>query len=398
MLLLLMATLVVAPTEARMAYATPEIVVVGRRIEDAKARLDSCLARNCPADEDIDATLALAEGQIIAGKYREARTTLLQSLGRNKDQAKRYPIPVSDLYRANGRVAAHLGFDGDYYRSTWGIYRALKKGLPSAEYRHFSAQMEIAEMMGRTRGHDRARLYYEKIAGDARKAGRQDIAAIAELRSALRHLPPSMGRPVVRKIANSKDPSMRAAALEAKLALARTAYEENDLEAAQAIQTEFATFDIERPILIYSPPYEILEQEKLNDSMFGVQMNAPGPGGRAVTKNLPYGRWSTTGRLSPSFDDMWIDVGFRITRAGEVADVKVLRSRGDIFWTDPLLASIRARRYTPGADNDPNSVRLERYTYTSRYEGTTGSRLADRSPQGRIEYLDLSAGGISVPN
>ena len=92
------------------------IVVVGQRIDDASTELKACLARRCNPDEDIDATLRLAETQLLAGKYRDARTTLLASLDRNKDWAKAYPIPVSDLYRANGKVAAHLGFDKDYYR------------------------------------------------------------------------------------------------------------------------------------------------------------------------------------------------------------------------------------------------------------------------------------------
>ena len=42
------------------------------------------------SDEDIDATLRLAETQLLAGKYRDARTTLLASLDRNKDWAKGY--------------------------------------------------------------------------------------------------------------------------------------------------------------------------------------------------------------------------------------------------------------------------------------------------------------------
>ena len=33
------------------------------------------------------------------------------SIGRNRDQARGYPEPVSDLYRANARLARHLGFD-----------------------------------------------------------------------------------------------------------------------------------------------------------------------------------------------------------------------------------------------------------------------------------------------
>src|SRR5687768_3471592 len=213
------------------AAATPAaqpITVIGQRLPDLEARLSACIARNCPTDEDIDASLAVAEAQIVEGDYRAARRTLLSSLGRNKAEANAYPIPVSDLYRANGRVAAHLGYDDDYYSSTWGIYRTLKEGLPDEKYRHYSAMMEVAEMMGRTRKHERARLYYERIAESARREGRDDIATLAELRRVLRHFPPYLRESAVRNILAKSDPKFRAPVLEGKLALARMAYEQSD--------------------------------------------------------------------------------------------------------------------------------------------------------------------------
>jgi len=48
------------------------------------------------------------------------------------------------------------------------------------------------------------------------------------------------------------------------------------------------------------------------------------------------------------------------------------------------------RRYTAGKLNDPASMRSERYTYTSGYEGQTGTRAQQRSPKARVEYMDLS--------
>ncbi len=375
-----------------------DVVVTGHRIQEAKDRLAACVAKHCPADQDIDASLAVAESQIIAGKYREARETLLASLGRNKDEAKKYPIPVSDLYRANGRVAAHLGFDSDYYSSTWGIYRTLKAGLPSDQARQFSALMEVAEMMGDTRGHERARHYYESIAAQARKAGLPDVAALAELRMLLRHSQPGPARDAaIRKIADMADPAVRAASLEAKLALARIAYERKDEPAAAALQAQFGTMNIKRPILIYAPPYSAPEKSADNGSDFAVRMGGKGDSGMTAASALPYAQFSTTSRIAPSFDDMWVDVGFRITSEGKVSDVKVLHKRGDEFWAKPLLASIRGRRYTPGRADDPGSYRVERYTYTSAYERQTGSHMVDRSPNGRVEYFDLSPMGITAP-
>lgn len=403
------------------------IVVVGEHISDAREGLRTCLSRRCPPNEDIDATLRLAETQLLAGKYRDARKTLLESLGRNKDHARAYPIPVSDLYRANGKVAAHLGFDKDYYNSTWGIYRTLKFGLPSADQRRLTAMMEVAEMMFRTRGHTRARIYYDRVAKEARKVGRPDVAAIAELRSAVRHLPPnsSIQLQEIRRIAGMDGKSMRAPVIEAKMALARLAYQKGDEAEAARQQRELANLNIRRPMLIYSPSYSMVQQEVDSGSEFGFPFAPPpgvggdssaggggptagpaSPGGGdpggiqssnrvSMTSILALSQWSTLKRIAGNFEDMWIDVGFRITEEGRVADPQILRSKGDLFWAAPLMASIRGRRYTAGKLN-ASSYRRERYTYTSGYEGQTGTRVSQRSPKARVEYVDLS--DISAPD
>jgi hypothetical protein len=394
------------------------IVVVGERIDDASAGLKACLARNCKPDEDIDATLALAETQLLAGKYREARTTLLASLRRNKVFADVYPIPVSDLYRANGKVAASLGFDQDYYRSTFGIYSTLKHGLPSGDTRKYMAMIEVAEMMYRTRGHTRARLYYEQIADRARRDGRDDIAALAELRSAIRHLPPgsAMQMAAIRKVAVLQGDKMHAPVLEAKLALARMAYQKGDEAGAQAIVGDLARLNIKRPILIYQPSYAMVARELDSGSEFDVSLERPlarggepsgslssppvgkdGAEGRgaSVTNTLAVMQWSTMKRMAGNFDDMWADIAFRITPEGRVSDLQITRSKGDLYWTKPLLISMAGRRYTPSKPHNPSSVRTERYTYTSGYEVQTGARTAVHSPKARVEMIDLSE--LSVP-
>ena len=412
---LLSAALSTTALEAKTGAGDPAIVISAQRIQAQKTALAACLARNCPANEDIDATLALAESQLIEGKYHDARKTLLASLGRNKDEAARYPIPLSDLYRANGRVAADLGLDSDYYRSTWAIYRTLKYGLPSDEVRQLSAMMEVAEMIYRTRGHPFARMYYERIARRARAAGRPDIAALAELRSAIRHLPPGSVWQVkeVKRIAGLQGTDLRAAALEGKLALARIAYAKGNEPEAEAIKADLAALNIKRPILIYSPPYDM----PVRDTPRGSEIENPVT--REVVVQVVTRDEEGNGRISvsrassmqqkgpatfamrretPVVEDMWLDVAFRVTPEGRVADMKVTRSKGDTFWARPLLASIEGRRYTPGDPASPTSRRLERYTYTSGYERKTDTRAVGHSPDTRIEYMDLSdeAGGLTV--
>jgi hypothetical protein len=398
--------------------AAQPIVVTGRTISDKQAALSDCLARHCPANEDIDASLALAETQLIAGKYREARVTLLGALKRNKKEAMTYPIPVSDLYRANGRVAAHLGIDEDYYRSTWGIYNTLKRGMPDAKDLQYSAMMEVAEMMATTRGHDRAREYYRSIAYHARKDGRPDIAALAELRMIIRHWPAYAREDGIEEIANSSDPKTRAAQLEARLALARMAFEKKDEAKADAILGELAQYDIKKPILVYAPHWDVERGPASADSFpamadrrnvvsyngfdastpAGTDEAAAGRGLHADPRQTsPFGPQPLPSyRMPLNVQDMWMDVGFRIMPDGKVSNVQVLRSHGDIGWAKPLLASIAGRRYTPPRVGSAQAVRTERYTYTSGLEEGTGTHRAQHSPNARVEYFDLS--DISAPN
>ena len=183
---LLLASMLAAASAPNPVQPTvsPPITVTARRLEDAEAALRACIARHCPPDEDINATLAYAESLFVTGDYQEARTALRRSLSRNRGAAARFPVPVSDLYRANALVANHLGIEADYERSTWGILGALKKGIPTPDGRHLGARMEIAAMTSRLHGLAEGRNAYDKLARDADKAGRPDIAAMARLRSA----------------------------------------------------------------------------------------------------------------------------------------------------------------------------------------------------------------------
>ena len=434
---MLIASFVSALLSSATVSAVPpqqSIVVIGRAIQEKQVSLAACLARKCRPNEDIDATLALAEAQLLAGKYRDARYTLLRALSRNKREAAAYPIPVSELYRANGRVAASLGYDEDYYRSTWGIYNTLKKGLPASKDLQYSALMEVAEMMATTRGHDRARTYYQSISRKAREDGRGDIAALAELRMILRHYPAYAREKAIRKIADATDPATRAAQLEARLALARLAYEEGDNAKGDAIVHGFAGFNIKRPILVYAPKWEIergvtntdssptmsdrrtvmtwdgstpagREESIGNGSSLGgggARLLSLGGGGAAQKNASPIGQLPTgpksfaTYRMPLNVEDMWIDVSFRITADGRVSDVQILRSRGETGWSKPLLNSIAGRRYTPADPASVTSNRAERYTYTSGLESGAGTRKAQHSPNARVEYLDLS--DISAAN
>ena len=161
------------PQSPPAAGSGQHVVVVGDR-DAYRRRLAECLARRCPPNEDIDATTALAEVLFDEGEYREARTVLRASIGRNRDEAARYPEPVSDLYRATARVTRQLGFDQEAQRSTWQILSALRAGLPVEDHRHFTARLEIVESLTAFGEYQQAQRELRELAraGPCRRARR----------------------------------------------------------------------------------------------------------------------------------------------------------------------------------------------------------------------------------
>ena len=347
-----------------------EIIVTGQRLTDTKKALEACLKRNCPPDEDIDATLAHAENLFIAGEYQEARRTVKQSISRNERHARNYPVPVSDLYRVNSRVAAHLGEGGDYERSTWAIKRALKAGLPDEDVRVLASDFEIAGMQAGLNKIDSARATYDRIEKRATQIGRPDLAGIARLREAwLSQISgdTSAARAKLRKIAENRDPATKVARLSALVLLARLDRQEGKLESSDALIGELRQAGLVKPTLLYSPPVEL-------DNL------------RAEAES-----GSTTRLMAmDNFDDKWIDVGFWVQPNGRVADVEVLRKSGGDDWAKPLLKSIEGRIYSPISEDSGGSYRVERYSYTSLWASRTGTRIRQRSQDARIEFLDLT--------
>jgi hypothetical protein len=93
-------------------------------------------------------------------------------------------------------------------------------------------------------------------------------------------------------------------------------------------------------------------------------------------------------RFGGNFEKTWIDVGFWVQPNGRVSHVEILRRKGDPDWAAPLLRAIGGRLYAPAREP---AYRLERYSYTAGYEAQTGTRIRQRSPRARVEYLDLTA-------
>lgn len=382
----------VQPPASPPATAQGTIVVTGRRPHDYRAALEACLARHCPPNEDIDATVALAESLYVEGQYHEARIALRRSLSRNRREARNYPEPVSDLYRANARVARVLGLDRDADFSTLQILRSLQAGIPVEDHRHFTARFEIAQSMLAFGRYDQADDLLSDIARRARAAGRDDVLAMAELRQIwITHLVSEPGAPPSARLlemARSPDPRR---SLGAKAMLVRIYSERGDRANADRLIAELGR-NSQRRQLLFAPLYELAQHQDVagdRDRAQGIQQQ-----GYVLDDGTQGGRESMfvsnlADRMVDNFENKWIDVGFWIRPDGRVEDVEVVRHRNDFRWAEPLLHSINGRRYSTREGD--STYRLERYTYTAGYEDQgTATRTSVRSPRARVEYFDLS--------
>ena len=376
-LLLALSATAQPPAAAQSSEPAP-IVVTALDIADYRARLAECLARHCPVNEDVDATLALAEALFLQADYHGARTTILQSLHRNQGQAAHYPEPVSDLFRADSRVERHLGNDPNAQYATRNILAALQRGIRQEDYRHFTARLEIADSELAFGHYVSAREELRELARIAHAAGREDVVAMADLRQLwVDYVEFPHGTTVNRlqALAARTNPADLYRSIGAKLMLARIYREHDDIARSDAMLAGIGSGS-ERRQLLYSPAYNLVVHDFL--IMPGI----------ATLSDLAASSTSITARISDNFEDKWIDVGFWIQPDGSVANLEIVRHGARTSWADPLLESIRARRYS--TSRQP-TYRMERYTYTAGYEMQAGSHMPRRSPRARVEYLQLTS-------
>jgi tetratricopeptide (TPR) repeat protein len=358
------------PAQPSQNNGGQEVTVTGRRIQDYRDRLAACLARHCPVNEDVDATLALAEVQFESGAYEDARNAIAQSLNRNRRFARSFPEPVADLYRSRARVARHLGRGDESLRSTIEIRRTLDAGIPTEDYRHFTARLEVAEAFTRAGRLEQARAELNDLERVARAANRPDVATLADLRGTwISYLLAPYGSARAHLVELSRDPSNRLGAVGAQILLARIYRDQGNRREADQLVAQLAQRDTGRRTLVYSPPYVLQARETIEE-------------GGTVNVNT---------RIADTYDRTWIDVGFWVMPDGHVDGLEIIRQRGNTDWAEPLLRSIRGRRYSVASDNTP-TFRLERYTYTADLEQVSGTRIMQRGQRARVEYYDLSTG------
>lgn len=352
------------------------VTVVGQNVQAYRNRLAACLARNCPVNEDVDASLALAESLFLNGEYRDARSIVRASLGRNRDRAAAFPEPVSDLYRVQARLARHIGYDREARLAAFDILNALRAGLPTEDHRHFTARLEIADMQFQSGNLNGALRALHDLIDIARAAGREDVVVRAELREAFYRLTAVPGNGEVRarleQWANREDDANRFRATGARLLLARLYRGEGDITRSDALFDQVARSSAASASrrLLYSPRFQLAQMSRLDGE-----------------DPLDPANLSPHTQIPDDMENGWIDVGFWVGSDGRVSEVEILRRGAEPGWSGPLLRSIERRRYTSAAEP---TYKIERYTYTSQWFQGTGSRLARRSPAARVEYLDLT--------
>lgn len=367
-----------------------QIIVSGTPIEESGRALAACIEQGCPPEEDIALTLAHAENQFIAGDYKDGEATLSRSLSRNRKHKSSVPVPLSDLYRASGRFAVHLGEARDFKHATLDMRDVLKDAFGDDDRRVLIADTEVGDsraMLGFPNG---ARRIYEDVEKRALELGYPRVASFARLRQALlsraewdvrEHNPAllekyeaALDRLINEPLENSADFVMVAEVMKARLnrKLDRPG-------ATDALIERFVAMGgTDTPVLLFNEPLDSVSE-----------------GGFPVDRQLGFSQSNTLDRLTtPQLNKpRFIDVGFWVRPDGTTDEAEVLRAQGPEGWHGAVIESISSRQYAP-LDIDrtsPGFFQVERYTLTSRFaDETTGTRIRRREPGYRIERLDLT--------
>ena len=361
-------------TTALAAEPVREIVVTARPLSQTDADLRACIARGCPPDEDVRASLAHAENQFVSGAYRDARRTLERSLDRNRLHKPGYPVELSNLLRGLANVSEHLGEATVYRLSVLEMRDTLKRYVAADDPRTLGAELEVGDSRLKMGYPEEASRKYRDIEDQSLKAGLPHVAALARLR----HLSllaieaqvnkfdrwrMDKARKEIRAFIADPTPGAEKYALIGHLLLARLDRAEGDHSSTDALIAEFiAQGGADRPTLIYSPPMDI---------------------GAAIEE-----RGKAWTQLDVREHEKWVDMGFWVNDDGRVEDIEILRNVGPTAWTEIVVRSLENRLYMPAKDAKKMFM-VERYTLTAHWVIESGSAIRKRSKP-RIERLDLT--------
>lgn len=365
------------------------IIVTGKTLEQTLAGMQNCIARNCPPNEDIDASLAHAENLFIAGEYKQSSLTIQSAIRRNKKQADIFPIDVSDLYRSYGRVSEHLGEFRDSKLAVLDMRDTLKKHLPNDNKRLLAAEIEVANSRFKQGFFKEAKRKYRKIRAEALELGLTDIAGVAKIRelslemnraSAMKEIYfVNKARKQINEFINESagNDQFSLAAMILLARLDRSLGIQNSTDAL--IKRLVETNDTNRPILLSSDPISV---------DFGKRSRGFRSNSNSITN------FNSESANATDFEDRWVDIGFWVDENGKVDDAEILRLRGNDNWTDNVLESLKTRIYAPKKNVKTGASLgqyvIERYTLTSDFTVNTRSRIRSRDGFPVIRRLDLT--------
>lgn len=380
MILLLLAALqaanpAVPPPPGR---APNDIVVTGVPLSKLKQALQDCLARKCLPREDINRTLAYAEGQFVAGDYEGSRSTLNAARHRNGRFAAALPLDVADLHRAAGRISGLSGRVGGEQSATFDMIDALKAGVSKGDERVLMARLELGQAYARAGQFNDALERYGTVKRQARRLSLRRVEGMALFQEAVllsavaRSYPPyrDNAKAAVRQIQQTSDPEMalfrNAVRLIDVQLLANPQKRTAAMEAALAHMEPVAT---NRPMLLYSPRVEL----STND--FGAAHGS---------------------------DTEWADIGFVVAQDGTVKNVETLSTSKNLVphWLAMVTRSVEQRRYMPMSlpEEAPEKHRVERYSFVSdRVLEKYSPRMHVRSAKRRIVPTDLTPDSEAEP-
>ncbi|AOH83392.1 hypothetical protein AWL63_04815 [Sphingomonas panacis] len=357
-----------APPKVSEDAVPHEIVVTAEPLSKLQRELDTCLARHCAPKEDIDRSLAYAEGQFVAGDYYGSRQTLLAARRRNARFAAELPVEVSSLHRANARLAGLNGASDQERIDTFDMVGALKAGLDRRDAKVMLARMEVGDLEARQGRPDNALDTYHRIAAQAHRANLPAVEAFALFRKAAllsavaqsNASYRSSAREAIAEVERSTDPAFAPFRNGARLIALRMLPAKKQAAAAGAILATIEPVDTVRPLLAYAPPIE-------TDSM-------------TVTSD-------------GSDNSEWADVAYTITSDGLVSDVHPVRTSARLNdrWLAIALKALRERRYVPVKTKTmigfPRVVRL---SFVNDMVNTKGTRIVVRSGQTRVLEIDMT--------
>ncbi len=349
------------------------IVVYGYRLETSKRELAECIARACPPVDDVNATLAHAENQFMAGDYAGARDTVRASRKRNGRFQKSSPIAVAELTRVDARLASLNGEATSARITTIDALDILKSGLMRDHPRVLRQLLEVADIFARQGRLDAAAGIYDEVAGQARAAAIPAVEGEALFRSAALYSAAASLAPqyrqsaerAVRQIEKTTDPALAPFRQGVTLLKARLALLSGKQDQANALIARIPPSP-GKPILLFSPPIRL-------DTV---------PSGSSVVPEIGDGR------------PQWVDVQFVVSADGRVGNVEVIRQSPTVAgnWFGQVRKSLENRRYAPlhiGPDGD-GAMQIERFSYVRDRAATTASRLRSPAANGRIDVTDLT--------